>query len=76
MDDGQAVEVLDAGAEGDVLEQVRHDADVGDGAADFLQDGEHRAVRLERQGEEDRVDAALVDDRRDLGRRAEDRQPR
>ena len=64
VDDRQAVEVLDAGAEGDVLEEVRHDAHVGDRAADLLEDGEHRAVRLERQREEDRVDAALLDDAR------------
>ncbi len=71
MHDGQAVEVLDAGAEGDVLEEVRHEADLGHRAADILQHREHRAVLLEGKGQVDRVDAELLDDAVDVCCRSE-----
>src|SRR5690606_6987797 len=76
-DDRQAVEVLDAGPEADEALDVGNDFDVDRGAVEAREDRSEARQALERQGEQDLIDAAGGDDVPDLvpapddGRRTE-----
>ena len=73
MNHRETIQVLDAGAERDVLEEVGNHAHVGHGSRDVLQYRQHGAVRFQGQGEEDGVDALVFDDARGLVSGSDDR---
>ena len=74
VDDRQAVEVLEPGAQRDELQQVGHDLDVDALAAGDLHQVEQLGVLLERQRHVEVIDALALGDVADLGQRAEQRQ--
>ncbi len=74
VDDRQAVEVLEPGAQRDELQQVGHDLDVDALAAGDLHQVEQLRVLLERQRDVQVIDALALGDLADLGERAEQRQ--
>ena len=74
-DDRHAVEVFEARAQRDELEEVRDDVDVDAFAARFLDEPEHLDVLFERERDVEVIDTLLADDLAALGERAEQRQP-
>ena len=75
VDDRQPVEILEAGAQRDELQEVGHDLDVDELAAGDLHQVEQLGVLLERQRDVEVIDALALGDLGDLGQRAEQRQP-
>ena len=74
VDDRQAVEILEARAQRDDLQQVGHDADVDDLAVGVLHEAEHLHVLLERERDVEVVDLLALQDLGRLVERAEQRQ--
>ena len=74
VDDRQAVEVLEASAQRDDLQQVGHDADVDDLAVGVLDEPEHLDVLLERQRDVEVIDLLALQNLRRLVEGAEQRQ--
>ena len=73
-DDRNAVEILEARAKRDELQEVGHDMDVDHFAVRALDSAEHLDVLFERQRDVDVIDLLLPDDLVRLGQRAEQRQ--
>ena len=74
VDDRNAVEILEPGAQRDDLQQVGHDLDVDDLAVGALDERQHLHVLFERQRDVELIDALALQDLAGLGERAEQRQ--
>ncbi len=74
VDDRDAVEFLEAGAQRDHLDEVRHDLDLDDLAVGALDQPDHLHVLVERQGDVELIDPIALQDVAGFGQRAEQRQ--